>query len=339
MCQHLLGLNEIRAACFDYASFGTYIHYIFENYLKKAVADGMIGKEPDSEYISKAVNDVADAYISAFFNNGELSSPRLVHRFNRMRRLASLVATNITREFAQSHFSPEFFELSIGWTGNDFYVSPLSFNTPNGKEVTLSGKVDRVDILRKNNDVFVRVIDYKSGKKPFSEKDIEKGFNVQLPLYLFALCDENQRSFRDALKVGSNQALIPAGAMYLSSLVGEVEVYDKEYDKDAVMAAAEASIIRSGFLTDNLDILKEMSFDLTPQYLCGAKKIGEASLPSSFLSNENMMNLRDSLKSTVCGIADTMAMGNMSPEPAIINNSYRCENCQMKAVCRSKIKN
>ena len=338
MCQRLLGLNEIKPASFDYSSFGTYIHYIFENYLKRALADGMIGKQPDGDYINRTVNDCADSYLSTYFPNGELESPRLVHRFNRMRRLAVLVATNITREFADSSFRPEFFELSIGKTKDESYVSPLTLDTPSGKEVTLVGKVDRIDVLRRDSDVFVRVIDYKSGKKAFSEKDIKKGLNVQLPLYLFALCDESQKGFREALGVPSDQTLTPAGAMYLSSLIGDVEVQEEEYDIDRVIETAEASIVRSGFLTDDIDILKEMSHELSPQYLCGAKKIGSSALPANFLSSEGMLSLKDELHSTVSGIADSMTKGDMSPAPSFSNNAYRCENCQMKAVCRASVK-
>ena len=339
MCQRLLDLNDIKQASFDYSSFGTYIHYIFENYLKRAVDDGMVGKQPDGDYIDRVVNDCADKYLSTFFPNGELESPRLVHRFNRMRRLAVLVATNITREFADSSFRPEFFELSIGRTKDSSYVSPLSFNTTSGNKITLVGKVDRIDILRRDSDIFVRVIDYKSGKKAFSEKDIKKGLNVQLPLYLFALCDESQVGFRDALGVPRDQKLTPAGAMYLSSLVGDVEVAEDKYDRERVIESAEASIIRSGFLTDDIEILKEMSHELSPQYLCGAKRIGSSALPANFLSSEGMLSLQNELRATVSDIADMMAAGNMSPSPSFSNNAYRCENCQMKAVCRASLKN
>ena len=35
-------------------------------------------------------------------------------------------------------------------------------------DITLEGKIDRVDLLQTNKELWVRVIDYKSGKKRFS---------------------------------------------------------------------------------------------------------------------------------------------------------------------------
>ena len=339
MCQRLLSLKDISPASFDYASFGTYIHYIFENYLKAATADGMIGKAPDPEYINEKVNEMADSYISTFFKNGEMDAPRLTYRFSRMRRLATLVATSITREFENSGFRPEFFELSIGKPGEELSVSPLIFKSETGRDVYLVGKVDRVDLLRRDGGIFVKVVDYKSGKKAFSEKDMEKGQNIQLPLYLFALCDEKQTGFRRAIDAAENQDVLPAGALYLSSLIDPIEVFEKEYDKNEVLREAEGSIIRSGFLTSDIDILKEIDSELSPQYLCGAKLDKNGALKgSSLLSNEDIQKLKETLKDTVLKISDTMTSGCMDASPSVTNNQYRCENCRMRAVCRARRK-
>lgn len=339
MCQRLLSLSDVAPASFDYANFGTYIHYIFENYLKAATNDGMIGKAPDPEYIAKKVNEMADGYISTFFKNGEMDAPRLAYRFNRMRRLATLVATNITREFENSSFRPEFFELSIGKPGEELSVSPLVFKSESGRDVYLVGKVDRVDLMKRENDILVKVVDYKSGKKAFSAKDMEKGQNIQLPLYLFALCDEKQTGFRRAIGASEDQTVSPAGALYLSSLINPVEVFEKEYDKNEVLSAAEASIVRSGFLTADQEVLKELDANLSPQYLCGAKMDKSGAIKgSSLLTEEEMQTLRESLKDTVLRIADTMTSGCMDANPSLLNNQYRCENCRMRAVCRARRK-
>ena len=339
MCKRLFALNEIAPASFDYANFGTYVHYIFENYLKAAVADDKLGSAPDPLYIDKAVNAMADNYLSAYFRNGEANSPRLAYRFRRMRRLAVLIATNITREFEHSGFRPEFFELNIGKIGDDISVSPLVFKSSSGRGVYIVGKVDRVDLLHRDNDVFVKVVDYKSGKKAFSRKDIAKGQNIQLPLYLFALCDERQSEFRKAIGAKEDQRVIPAGALYMSSLIDPIEVSETSYNKEELLREAESSIARSGFLTSDIDVLKEIDSSLSPQYLCGAKADKSGSMKGdALLSGEEMDELRETLKDTVIGIADDMTSGCMNAAPTRSNNKFRCENCNMRAVCRAKRK-
>lgn len=46
--------------------------------------------------------------------------------------------------------------------------------------VSLSGKVDRVDGYIKNGRLYLRVMDYKSGKKSFSLSDIWYGLTCSL---------------------------------------------------------------------------------------------------------------------------------------------------------------
>ena len=338
MCDYLLSLKYISPVSFDYSHFGTYIHYIFESFVKKATKDGIIGLAPNVDYINQTIDEAADEYFFKFFRDVESFSPRLQSRFERMRRLAKLVAMNISKEFSQSHFEPKFFELSIGGrSSREASISPLKLPFENGKEVSLIGKVDRVDILHKGNDIFVRVVDYKSGSKTFSSSDIEKGHNVQLPLYLFALCDEDRVDFRRALGASAHTAIRPAGAMYLSSLINPVEIFDSEYDRDKVITAAENSIQRSGFLINDEDILREMSFDLIPQYICGAKLLKNGSVKGSALvTNEAMADLKEKLNNAVLKVATDIFNGNMDACPSISNNAYRCENCKMSAVCRSK---
>ena len=62
--------------------------------------------------------------------------------------------------------------------------------------VSLSGKVDRVDGYIKNGRLYLRVMDYKSGKKSFSLSDIWYGLNMQLIIYLYALQQEGLGRYR-----------------------------------------------------------------------------------------------------------------------------------------------
>lgn len=337
MCQRLFALNDISPASFDYANFGTYIHYIFENYLKTASKDGMIGKAPDTAYIEKTVNAIADDYIKSFFSSGEMDSPRLSYRLKRMRRLATLVATNLTREFENSEFRPKFFELGIGKVSADSSVSPVKIPIDDKRNAFIVGKVDRVDVWKNENEIFIKVVDYKSGKKAFSKKDLEKGQNVQLPLYLFALCDDQQEGFRRALEAADEDKILPAGALYISSLIEPIEVDEKSYDKNAVLEEAEASIDRSGFLVSDPTVLTALDSELSPQYLCGAKKDKNGNPSgSALIPYEELYDLNESLKDTITGIARTMTSGCMNADPSISNNKFRCENCKMRAVCRAK---
>lgn len=337
MCKRLLSLDEGVRAEFDYSHFGTYIHYIFENYLKKALSDGVIGKEPDPKYIESSVDKIATEYLGKIAIGDSIYDPRLSHRFARMRRLAILVATNITGEFADSSLMPEFFELSIGRAKDGLSLAPLVLQINETEKVTLSGKIDRVDTLRRDGNVYIRVVDYKSGAKTFSFSDLKTGKNIQLPLYLFALCDKDQNTFREALGCPNGQ-VIPLGAMYLSSLIKPIEIYES-ISADSIMKNAEDSIARSGFLIDNEELLLEMSHSFSKQYLCGIYKTKEGKLSGkTFVSEERMQEMNTEMKDTIINIANSILRGKMSPAPSGSGNNSHCVNCSMKAICRSAAK-
>ncbi len=335
MCSRLLSLNDTTRAEFDYSNFGTYVHYILENFVKTALNDKKIGQEPDRAYISEAVNKVADEYFTKVFNSGSVVNSRLLHRFERMRRLAEIVATGISKEFADSNFTPAFFELSLGRYSKDLYLPPLVLPIDDERQVSLSGKIDRVDLLRKNGDVYIRVVDYKTGSKTFSFADLKKAKNIQLPLYLFALCDEDQTVFKEAIGCPENGKILPAGAMYLSSLISPIDISD-DVRISSVKELAENSFDRSGFLIDDEEILLDMSRSFSKQILCGISKTKKGELSGKAKISEDSMRQMDSeLKETICSVADSIMLGKMSPSPSFEGQTPRCDNCSMKAVCRS----
>ena len=74
-------------------------------------------------------------------------------------------------------------------------IQPLKITLDDGSTVSISGRVDRVDMFfTQNNESYVRIVDYKTGSKVFDPENAKKGINIQMLLYLFALCDANQNN-------------------------------------------------------------------------------------------------------------------------------------------------
>ena len=85
------------------------------------------------------------------------------------------------REQSDGYY-PAYFEVAFGRkekTGTDKRLSiedPISF-----EGINLVGKIDRIE-LNKN---FISIVDYKSGAKKVSSKNIERGIDLQLPVYMY----------------------------------------------------------------------------------------------------------------------------------------------------------
>ncbi len=107
------------------------------------------------------------------------------------------------------------------WTLN--WIFPVAGDLPpvalgEGEEtVYLTGVADRVDGWEHGGKLYLRVVDYKTGKKTFSLSDVWYGMGLQMLLYLFSL-EKNGESRtgirscrRRALRSGAGRAALQAG--------------------------------------------------------------------------------------------------------------------------------
>ena len=81
--------------------------------------------------------------------------------FNRLKKTAYAIVDNVAAELAVSDFVPLAFELEFGEKGALPAVSIRSGDTA----LRVGGKVDRVDGWLKDGKLYLRVVDYKTGKR------------------------------------------------------------------------------------------------------------------------------------------------------------------------------
>lgn len=71
-------------------------------------------------------------------------------------------------------------------------VQPLEVQTESGRKIQITGTIDRVDLfVARDGTQYLRVVDYKTNTHNFSIPKALSGVNIQMMLYLFALCSAN----------------------------------------------------------------------------------------------------------------------------------------------------
>ena len=73
----------------------------------------------------------------------------------------------------------------------------------------LNGKIDRMDLCEEDDKVYLKIIDYKSGRTKFDLASVFHGLQLQLMVYMNAAREEQQQK-------RSNASLLPAGNSVLS---------------------------------------------------------------------------------------------------------------------------
>ena len=123
-------------------------------------------------------------------------------------------------ELRASDFAPLDFELDFG---GDERMPPLELGT--GKEkLTLTGVADRVDGWVHEGKLYLRVVDYKTGRRKFDLSDVWYGMGLQMLLYLFALAENGSARY--------GREIVPAGVLYVPArdamqLISEVRIVER----------------------------------------------------------------------------------------------------------------
>ena len=267
-----LKLREKKDSQPSYADDGTFLHYVFEHFLRASLTDDGKLSLPSPEDVEPLADNIIKDYISEVCPfPAESMDNRLLHLYARLRRLALKMLHEILGEIRTGLFVPTYFEKGIGMR-EEGSLPPVRLTLEDGSTVLLNGKIDRVDIYESDEKLYFRVVDYKSGKHTFSLDEVRSGMDIQLILYLFALS-------------GAMPNATPAGAQYLfaSTEKGVTEIkrsgliLDEEVISNAVNGQSE-TVYSKGLTKQTLDQMHQLQAEMQDAVLSVARRIlsGEA---------------------------------------------------------------
>ncbi len=272
-----LKLREHKDSQPNYADDGTFLHYVFEHFLRASLtADGKL-ELPSPEDVEPLADRIIADYIGEVCPfPAESMDNRLLHIYSRLRRLALKMLNEILGEIRTGLFVPTYFEKGIGTRGEGS-LPPVHLTLANGSSVLLSGVIDRVDIYESDEKLYLRVVDYKSGKHTFSLDEVRSGMDIQLILYLFAL-------------KGAMPNSTPAGAQYLF----------------ASTEKGVTEIKRSGLLLDDDAIASAVNGESETTYTKGLTK----------QTMEEMQQLQEEMQEAVLAVATRIISGEAEKTPS-----------------------
>ena len=325
-----LKLSENEKADFDARNIGTFVHAVLENLFL------------DIRQSERAISDISDGELEAMLEKSaesfinetlpeESSKRRTEILIKRLKSFMRPIALGLCEELRGCKFVPEFFELKIGGEDENS-PRPVTFTDKNGKRTMIWGSVDRVDAYKSGNDVYVRVIDYKTGKKSFSPSDISEGRNLQMFLYLKAIAETDNENLKKRLGVGEGGRIIPAGVIYIQTDMSEVKI-DKN-DKALAEEARREAQKRRGMLLNDAESISAMNPDYIPiKY----KKGGEPDARSEKLlyTEDGWREINEIISEKVLEVSDGLRSGNISPARKTTKENH-CDTCKFKVICRRK---
>ncbi|MBQ4150604.1 MAG: PD-(D/E)XK nuclease family protein [Clostridia bacterium] len=318
--QHMLSLEDTDPFEFKANDTGTFVHSVLEKLIYKIQQSGKKIGDIEEDEIEMLATATAAEEVERIMRTQTVQSSRMLYFFDRTKRSILLIARALVNEFKNSKFEPFALEYRIGAGGH----KPIMITLSDGASVSLNGIADRVDIYKGNGKVFIRIVDYKTGKKDFSEKDLQKGKNLQLLIYLFSLCEIADKEFFDAIGVNSTDDILPGAVTYFLIKSPRIKLDTKA--PDDIEELAQNKLERIGFVFDSDTLAgildrtaeKQLSKDLI-------KKDGE-----------DIAALFDTVKSSIANIAENMRNGKIDTSETILGQKSPCNYCKYSHICRKE---
>lgn len=239
-----LGAKDRRPAGFHAPEYGTFLHFVLETVLRAVKSKGGIECCND-DVITDLTRTAVETYIHRELGGMEQQTPRFRYLFRRLEKSVLSVVENVVAELRTSHFQPIFFELGFGY-GKD--LPPVEIQA-NGVTLRISGFVDRVDGWVKDEKIYLKVVDYKTGRKSFDLTEIWNGLSLQMLLYLFALEEKGAELF--------GMQPIPAGLLYLPAREAAV-AGTRGMEEAERQRLLDKELVRRGLVLDDTEVLEAM---------------------------------------------------------------------------------
>lgn len=318
--QYALRARPHEPAQFTAPEIGTFMHRILEQVAKEAKSRGGFKALGDDE-VSAMTDKYVSEYISAEMNDFRNKSKRFEYLFRRLLSQVRQVVLDMADELRRSDFEPLSFELDFAHTPA---LPPLELGQGEDKLV-LTGIADRVDGWLHEGKLYLRVVDYKTGRKKFELSDVLYGMNLQMLLYLFSLGENGQKLY--------GEEIVPAGVLYVPAR-DEVVSADGDMDEAELLSKRSKAKRRSGLVLDDAAVINAMEHGDTPKYIpVDFKKNGAAG--DALVTAERLGVLSRHIDSTLCEMAAQLRSGSIAADPYYAGQQETaCTNCDYFDACR-----
>lgn len=320
--QYGLRAKERKAAGFEAPEIGTFIHYLLENVNREVMEQGGYAAV-DSAELKRLVEQYVERYAREEIDDFDAKSARFRYLFTRLKKTAYTIVENITAEMRESDFRPVAFELGFG--GKDGKLPAITI-TEGDTTLSVTGKVDRVDGWLHDGKLYLRVVDYKTGKKAFDLSDVRYGLGIQMLLYLFTLKNAGEKHF--------GYPVVPCGVLYHPARDAILRM-GRDVTPEKLERALQKELRRSGMVLHEPEVLQAMEHSAleAPCYL-PISVTKDGTLSGGLADAVQLGKLGKYVEKLLREIAREIGGGNIEADPCSHGpQQSACDYCPFLAAC------
>ncbi len=311
-----LKINNPRKVELSPIEAGSLIHYVLETMVKSYGNSLHTLKE---EELEAQVEELIAEFLSKHISDLSTISARLRYLFNQLAGDIVIIVKQLAKELEQSLFTPEAFEQEISY---DSHYKPISLKLETGQNLVVSGVVDRIDSYETDGIKYIRVVDYKSGIKSFRLSDVYYGLNMQMLMYLFAIC--GQDFIQNSTK--------PAGVLYMPVKNTLVSV-DNSMTDEQINQKKQETMRMNGLVLAKQDVIYGMERGGEGIFIPAKIKKGEIDSKSSVASLAEMGRLHRMVEGNLLKMGEYIYSGDVAAMPTQGTDNQPCKYCDYSLMC------
>ena len=239
-CRYGLNLAEREEYKFAVNDFGTILHAVIEDVSKNIKQNKksflLISDEERRKLVSDSIHAIADSYGNTILK----STSRNEFLIKRMEELADRTLWNIGKQLADGVFVPDTFEKG--------FLTKIE-DLPHDVTFFMQGKIDRIDICEDEDNVYVKVVDYKTGHSDFDLLKTYYGLKIQLFTYMKEALEYEKKRHK-----GKN--VIPAGLLYYN--IDNPIVETRQTASDKIEELIRKELRMKGVVNSNRNIISKL---------------------------------------------------------------------------------
>ena len=194
----------------------------------------------------------------------------------------------------------------------------ISIDKSKDININFLGFVDKIKYLEKDNQLYISIIDYKTGNVVTTLDNINYGLHLQLPVYIYLI------------KKGFNKNATITG-FYLQRILNSLEVDSKDQE-----ASLRQKLMLDGYTIADENLISEYDHSYEKStFIKGMSLTSKGfSTYAKLISSKEIDMIVDLVDDKINEVVKAILEGKFSINPKRINNNLvGCEFCAFKEVC------
>ena len=322
-----LRLQERVQYEFKANDMGSVMHEALEQFSRLLEKQGLEWKDLDEEERDRLIDESVEAVIGDYGNTILQSSSRNRYMILRVKRILRRTVWALQEQLKKGSFTPGAFEVSFAMEDS---LDAINITLSDEEKLRLRGRIDRMDVCEKDDTVYVKIIDYKSGNTSLDLVALYYGLQLQLVVYMDAALELEEKKH-------PGKDVEPAGIFYYHIGDPMLEKKDGETD-EAWNRRLLAALKMDGLVNADPEVVALLdhsvgagaSSDVVP---VGYKKDGSFSSYSKVATREEFSVIRKYTELKIREIGRGILDGNAEAAPYQLGAKNACTFCAYSGIC------